>query len=127
VGKVRYNILFVIQDNESVPVLEQTYKTLGRGIRNFPLLQDEQKPRLWCATAQPGYDDHLIPDREGKVLPREDGELYRDTFEACIESEPDQIFICTWNEWWEHTYIEPSEDYGDQFLEITKEYTDKWK
>ncbi|MBU4386040.1 MAG: glycoside hydrolase family 99-like domain-containing protein, partial [Actinobacteria bacterium] len=126
-GLHTYNILFVIQDNESVPVLEQTYKTLGRGIRNFPLLQDEQKLRLWCATAQPGYDDHLIPDREGKVLPREDGELYRDTFGACIESDPDQIFICTWNEWWEHTHIEPSANYGDEYLEITSEYTDKWK
>ncbi|MGB3905510.1 MAG: glycoside hydrolase family 99-like domain-containing protein [Anaerolineae bacterium] len=40
--------------------------------------------------------------------------------EAALHSDPDWIFITTWNEWWEHTYIEPSESYGDQYLEITR-------
>ena len=39
----------------------------------------------------------------------------------------DWIFITTWNEWWENTSIEPGELYGDQYLQITKEYAEKWK
>jgi len=56
-----------------------------------------------------------------------DGEFYRSTFEAALESDPDWIFITSWNEWWEHTYIEPSELYGDQYLRMTREFARQWK
>ena len=56
-----------------------------------------------------------------------DGEFYRSTFEAALQSDPDWIFITTWNEWWEHTYIEPSEEFGDLYLRITREYAERWK
>ena len=47
--------------------------------------------------------------------------------EAALQSDPDWIFITTWNEWWEHTHIEPSEQFGDQYLQITREFADRWK
>jgi hypothetical protein len=56
-----------------------------------------------------------------------DGEFYRSTFEAALQSDPDWIFITTWNEWWEHTHIERSEEFGDQYLQITREYAGRWK
>ncbi|MBC7194961.1 MAG: hypothetical protein H5U37_04825, partial [Caldisericia bacterium] len=52
---------------------------------------------------------------------------YWNTFETAIESDPDWIFITTWNEWWEHTYIEPSELYGGLYLWITYVFANKWK
>ena len=109
------------------PNLEQTYLTTAKGIRNYPLLADDHTSKIWAATVQPGYDDTLQPSRQGQVQDRQNGDFYRSTWEAAIQSDPDWIFITTWNEWYEHTNIEPGELYGEQYLDITREYVDRWK
>ncbi len=107
--------------------LEQTYQTTARAVRHYGLLAEGPVRKMWVATVQPGYDDTLQPSREGLVQERLNGDYYRSTWEASIQSNPDWIFITTWNEWWEHTHIEPGELYGDLYLQITKEFADKWK
>lgn len=109
------------------PNLEALYRTTARAIHYYPLLSDGPTSKIWAATVQPGYDDQLLPGRDGLVQDRLNGDFYRSTWEAAIASNPDWIFITTWNEWWEHTYIEPGELYGDEYLQITKEYADQWK
>jgi hypothetical protein len=109
------------------PDLTQTYLSTSKTIRNYSLLADQTTPKIWAATVQPGYDDTLQPTRQGQIKERMNGDFYRSTWQAAIKSDPDWIFITTWNEWWEHTHIEPGELYGDQYLKITKEYADKWK
>ncbi len=126
-GLYQYNILNVIQSNDQVDVLDRVYEVTGRTVRYYPLLMDTPAPRLWAATIQPGYDDHLIPGRSSPILGRDDGALYRATWNAALSSAPDWIFITTWNEWLEHTYIEPSVLYGDQYLQITREFAERWK
>jgi hypothetical protein len=61
------------------------------------------------------------------VKQRDGGTFYRYTFEAALQSDPDWIFITSWNEWWENTHIEPSQAFGNLYLEITQEYSDLWK
>lgn len=107
--------------------LAQTFVATGKAARYYPLLRDTSAPKIWAATVQPGYDDRLIPGREGLVRDRNDGAFYRSTFDAALQSDPDWIFITSWNEWWEHTHIEPSEQFGDQYLQITRVYADRWK
>jgi hypothetical protein len=107
--------------------LVQTYLSTARGVRYYPLLSDQHTPKIWAATVQPGYDDTLQPGRQGLVQDRLNGDFYRATWEAAIQSDPHWIFITTWNEWYEHTHIEPGELYGDQYLEITREYADLWR
>jgi hypothetical protein len=110
-----------------IPDLRRTFVETARGTRYYSLLADTVQPKIWAATVQPGYDDRLIPGREGLHQDRMDGAFYRSTFEAALESDPDWIFITTWNEWWEHTHIEPSEQFGDQYLQITREFAERWK
>jgi hypothetical protein len=107
--------------------LAQVYQTTARQIHNYPILQDEPTPKIWAATVQPGYDDRSIPGREGTLQQRLNGDFYRSTWDAAIASDPDWIFITSWNEWWENTHIESGELYGDQYLEITREYADRWR
>ncbi len=108
----------------NIPDLAGTVRETGRAVHNYSLLDEDPAPRLWAATVQPGYDDRLLPDREGELQAREDGAFYRRTFEAALASDPDWIFITSWNEWWENTHIEPSVAFGDQYLEITPENAD---
>jgi hypothetical protein len=107
--------------------IQQTFQNVGRMTRFYPLLSGSGEPKVWAATAQPGYDDRLIPGREGLFRNRDGGDFYRSTFDAALASGPDWIFISTWNEWWEHTHIEPSENFGELYLEITREYARQWK
>lgn len=111
-----------------IPDLAQTMQDAGRGARYYDLLDPDAATKLWIATAQPGNDDHLLPGRDGGlVIDRQGGDYYRSTFEAALSSEPDWIVITSWNEWWEHTYIEPSQLYGTLYLDITREYATRWK
>ncbi len=107
--------------------LAQTEAAIGQATRYYPLLADPPAPKIWAATVQPGYDDRRIPGRAGQVQERKGGAFYRSTFEAALASQPDWIFITTWNEWWENTSIEPGQLYGDQYLQITREYAARWK
>ncbi len=107
--------------------LAGTFRSAAQATRYYGLLADSPTPKIWVATVQPGYDERLIPGRRGLFKDRDNGKFYRNTFEAALESDPDWIFITTWNEWWEHTYIEPSELYGDLYLQITHEFAEKWK
>jgi hypothetical protein len=110
------------------PDLFQTNAQAARMARYFTLLMDNPESKIFAATVQPGYDDHLLPDRGGgQVQARLDGDFYRNTWDAALASDPDWIFITSWNEWWENTQIEPGESYGDLYLQITREYVDRWK
>jgi len=99
----------------------------GRAVRYYHLLADSAAPKIWAPAIQPGYDDRLIPGRAGSFRDRLDGAFYRATFDAALRTEPDWLGVCTWNEWPEHTYIEASQLYGDQYLRITRELAEKWK
>jgi hypothetical protein len=111
----------------TIPNLAEVYQSTARATRYYSLLFEQPTLKFFAAAVQPGYDDRLIPGREGLFQDRQDGEYYRTTFEAALQSDPDWIFITTWNEWWEHTHIEPSELYGELYLEITRQYAERWK
>ena len=92
------------------------------------------QPRLWMATISPGWDDlrsGCQPDVRVPSAPhkrdREDGAYYRATFDAAMGSDPDWIWINSFNEWIEGTYIEPGRRYGDRYLEITRELVARFK
>jgi hypothetical protein len=107
--------------------LAQADAQAARAAHNAPLLAEQPAPKLWAATLQPGYDERLIPGRAGLVVDRKDGAYYQATMQAAAASSPDWIFITSWNEWWENTYIEPGKLYGDQYLQLTRAFAAQWK
>lgn len=104
----------------------QETAAIGRAVHNFPLLADTPTAKMWAATIEPGYDDRLI-EGLNLFLPREEGAFYRSTFDAALGSDPDWIFITSWNNWIIHNHIEPSVGFGDQYLLITREFAREWK
>jgi hypothetical protein len=92
------------------------------------------KPKLWIATLTPGWDDTRAgckPDVRVPSKPhrrdREDGAFYRATFDAALKSNPDWLWIHSFNEWVEGTYIEPSVMYGDRYMQMTREFIQQFK
>ncbi len=77
--------------------------------------------RYWVATVMPGYNDLVTGRSDAFVRSRNGGDFYRTCWEGAIQSEADWVVITSFNEWMEGTYIEPSVNYGDAYLDLTSE------
>jgi glycosyl hydrolase family 99 len=78
----------------------------------------------FVATAMPGYDDIKI--RNGHRKDRANGDYYRGTWQTAIDRNAAAVVLTSWNEFFEGSHIEPSEQYGDLYLRLTKEWSDKY-
>ncbi len=104
----------------------------ARSVRAWEQKTGERK--LWWGTLMPGYDDlrsGCQTDLRGPLKlhkrEREDGAFYSATFEAALASQPDGLWINSFNEWVEGTYIEPSQQYGERYLQLTREFAARVK
>ncbi len=79
------------------------------------------------ATIGPGYDESQLPGRAGVVRPRDDGRWYTSNFTKAIASGKRMLAIETWNEIHEASGIGETLEYGRQYIEITREYTDRFR
>lgn len=61
------------------------------------------------------------------ITPREDGGLYRRLWDEALTYPVRLLQIATWNDFGEGATIEPAEEYGYQYLEITQEYASRFK
>ena len=73
---------------------------------------------LWIAPAAPGFDARLIGGTT--VVDRNDGDTFRIQINTAIASNPDALGIISWNEFSENSYIEPSQKYGTEYLNLLK-------
>jgi hypothetical protein len=71
---------------------------------------------LWIAPAAPGFDARLVGGTS--VVERKDGETLRNQVNIAQRSSPDALGIISWNEFSENSHIEPSLNYGGQYLQI---------
>ena len=96
--------------------------------------QRSGQPKLWVATISPGWDDTRAGCRADVRLPsqphhrdREEGAFYRATFASALASQPDWLWVNSFNEWVECTHIEPSAAYGDLYLQLTRQFVQQFK
>jgi hypothetical protein len=85
-----------------------------------------KKNKLMAAPVMPGYDDQRLR-KPGALTGRKSGRYYKDTWRAALNCRPDWILITSFNEWFEGTEIEPSTEYGDLYLNLTKQFAQKFK
>ena len=76
--------------------------------------------KLWIPPVSPGCNDAAaraatcVQDRAG-------GAYYQATWDGAMASNPSwAVIVSTFNEWMESTQIEPSVQYGDQYLQLTR-------
>ncbi|MDX1521720.1 MAG: glycoside hydrolase family 99-like domain-containing protein, partial [Anaerolineae bacterium] len=90
--------------------------------------------KVWAATISPGWDDLRSACRPDARVPntphrldRANGATYQATFQAALASNPDWLLVGSFNEWVEGTYIEPSQQHGDRYLQLTAEFVERFK
>jgi hypothetical protein len=72
----------------------------------------------------PGYDDTRLRGGDRATIDRRQGQFYRDYWDvasAFVGPEQPFLLITSFNEWHEGTELEPSEEYGDSYLRLTRE------
>jgi hypothetical protein len=89
--------------------------------------QQFQTNKLWVATVMPGYNDVRIRPGSGFVKDREGGAYYARSWQAAIVSKPNWVVVTSFNEWPEGTYIEPSQTYDNQYLNLTATWSQQFK
>ncbi|MFB0546480.1 MAG: endo-1,3-alpha-glucanase family glycosylhydrolase [Anaerolineae bacterium] len=107
------------------PDVNRTLSDWAYRVRKYEA--EHEVDRLWLATVMPGYNDLLSDRPDAFVRERADGDFYRQTWEAAMTTDPDFIIISTWNEWVEGSYIEPSANYGQLYLDLTEELSARFK
>jgi hypothetical protein len=84
--------------------------------------------KLVALPVVPGVDTSLCyPDKDPIRVKRDNGDCYRKVWNETISLHPDWITIVSFNEWPEGSEIEPSKEFGDLYLKLTKEYVEKFK
>jgi hypothetical protein len=76
---------------------------------------------LWIAPAAPGFDGTLLG--HVTVVDRKDGDTLRREVNAALKSGPDAVGLISWNEFSENSYIEPSQQFGDRYLQVMSQIT----
>lgn len=82
--------------------------------------------RIYVGAAVPGYDDRVIR-QPGRLLSRSNGDVLRRMFAGATAAGADWVSVTSWNEWHEGTEIEPSLEYGDSYLTLTRSLGDAWR
>jgi hypothetical protein len=86
----------------------------------------QRKNKLIAVPVMPGYDDRRIR-KPGNFTGRDGGKYYKGIWKAALACDPDWVLITSFNEWFEGTEIEPSEEYGDVYLKLTAYYAKLFK
>jgi len=96
-----------------------------------PILLGRAAGRISVVTLSPGCDDRKQGARSGAktslVIEREEGGLYRALWEQALKDSPDWVLINSFNQWHSGTEIEPSAEFGEQYLTLTRDFAARFK
>jgi glycosyl hydrolase family 99 len=91
--------------------------------------------KLNVGSVWPGFDDSLVWGWGDvpRYIDRQDGLIYAQTWESALRDQAERkresvswVQIVTWNDWNEGTEIEPSQEYGYDYLEATQRYAARY-
>ena len=77
---------------------------------------------LWVAPFAPGFDARMVGGT--RAVDRREGATLYEEYAAAVASSPDLLGLISWNEFSENTHIEPSERFGDRYVQALRDVLD---
>jgi hypothetical protein len=75
----------------------------------------------------PGYNDTAVYGRKPLIANRRSGKFYEENWQKFLEKPSNFVMIETWSEFHEGTEICETREYGRQYIELTRKYSDLFK
>ena len=75
----------------------------------------------------PGYDHSAVPGRTPLVVQREGGRFYERQWTRFLRRPANFVMLETWNEFHEGTTLCESREYGRQYIDLTRRFTDLFR
>ena len=129
--------VFISEDNTVPPVTASSYpwppmwasqngvlteQTLESYLTSF--YKKSANWKYWVGSAFPGFEDIYkeagVSEGYG-YLDARDGESFKQTLQLALDNNPNAIQLVTWNDYGEGTNIEPTIEYGYQYLRIIQD------
>lgn len=84
---------------------------------------------FYVAGVSPGFDDIGCWGwgQGPRKVDRDGGHTYRYRWEQVLRTNLPVVMVPTWNDWAEGTVIEPTVEFGTDYLEMTRQYTARFK
>lgn len=111
-------------NGRSIDQLDNDYEHAVNRARLQPAIDPTQRRLLWAATVSPGLDtgaSSLLLNR--RFTDRAGGWRYDETWRVALASQPEWVFVTSWNEWYEQTHISPGRTTGRAALDQTARWT----
>ena len=70
----------------------------------------------------PGYSDTHLGRTEAMEYPRNNGRMYHEQWQRALALRPEFVIVYSWNEHFDWTAIEPTDAWGEQYLQLTACY-----
>jgi len=102
--------------------IRSTYVNRARASRYQAQVDPLVPQQLWAASVSPGmnvsYFNPLFPQNQA----RNNGQRFSDTWSSAMPSSPEWILVTSWNEWYEATHIQQSEQFGTKALDVNRSW-----
>jgi hypothetical protein len=82
--------------------------------------------KSFLVTVIPGYNDTKVRD-PGTVRERLNGQVYAQFWDIVMQLNAESVLVTSFNEWHEGTEIEPSREYGFDYLAMTRQFVEQYK
>jgi len=91
-------------------------------------MKSKQKLDWTVLGVSPGFDSSGVSSwgHDHKIIPREDGKYYTRQWERAVQANPDMVQIITWNDFQEGSVIEPTFEFGNQYLDLTEQMVERY-
>lgn len=106
------------------------YKGFDRGeVWKAGVRKSREKNCIYMPNPSAGYKTYLWDSQQpwANETPRREGKHFEECWQDAIDAGARWVFLHTWNEWYEHTQLEPALEYKYLYVDLARKWGDRFR